>query len=203
MRMLVPFVSTCLALSVCAASAQPAPPTRIRGTIRVLDGVTLTLVTPAAGTVRLTLSDTTGINGLERKTVAAIGDNVFIGTTAVKGKTGRWQATEVHIFPEAMRGAGEGHYAWDLPESTMTNGAVTGTAKIRNGRTMRIKYANGKTTEDVEVDVTTKTAIVALTIGDRSLLVPGAAVFALAVSQNGAMNAVAIIAETKGVKPPM
>ena len=68
----------------------------------------------------------TGINGLEAKTLADIGGNTFIGATAVKDSAGRWTATEIHIFPESMRGAGEGHYAWDLPDSSMTNGAVTG-----------------------------------------------------------------------------
>jgi hypothetical protein len=175
------------------------PPSRIRGSIEAFDGRTLTLTLPT-GRMGLTLSDMTGINGLEEKSVADLRDNVFIGTTAIKDAAGRWQATEVHIFPEAMRGAGEGHYAWDLPERTMTNAAVTGTAATTNGRTMRLKYATG----EVEVDVTPKTAIVALTMGDRSLLVPGATVFVLAVPQDGGgLNAVAIVAETKGVKPPM
>jgi hypothetical protein len=164
------------------------------------DGQTLALATATDGVVTLMLTDTTGINGLEAKTAADITDNVFIGTTAVKDASGRWQATEVHIFPESMRGAGEGHYAWDLPESTMTNAAVTGTASNGNGRTLQLQYADGT----VEIDVTRQTAIVALTLADRSLLVPGAAVLALAVPQEGgAANAVAIIAETKGVKPPM
>ena len=126
--------------------------------------------------------------------------STFIGTTAVKDAKGRGKATEVHIFPEAMRGAGEGHYAWDLPESTMTNAAVTGAVRKGRSGTFSLKYAGGT----VDVDVTRKTAIVALTAGDRSLLVPGAAVFALAVPQaNGTPSAVAIVAETKGVKPPM
>jgi hypothetical protein len=198
MKISIPLVAFCLVL-VSVTLAQPVPPGRIRGTIEAVDGRTLT-VTSATGRVQLTLAETTGINGLEAKSVADLRDNVFIGTTAIKGAAGRWQATEVHIFPEAMRGAGEGHYAWDLPESTMTNAAVTGTAATTNGRTMRLKYATG----EVEVDVTPKTAIVALTMGDRSLLVPGATVFVLAVPQDGGgLNAVAIVAETKGVKPPM
>ncbi len=185
---------------VAAAAAAQAPPIRVRGTIRSFDGQTLTVATQADGAVRLGVSDTTGINGLEAKTAADIGANTFIGATAVKDAAGRWQATEIHIFPESMRGAGEGHYAWDLPESTMTNGAVTGNTGAANGRTLRVKYAAGET----DVDVTPKTAIVGLTMGDRSLLVPGAAVFALAAPQEGGgANAVAIIAETKGVKPPM
>jgi hypothetical protein len=185
-------------LTVAATSAQP-PPARVRGTVERLDGQVLTVAT-SGGAVRLTLAETTGINGLEAKSVGDIGNNVFIGTTAVKGANGRWQASEVHIFPEAMRGAGEGHYAWDLPESTMTNAAVTGMVGTTNRRTMHLKYATG----ELEVDITPQTVIVGLTAGDRALLVPGAAVLALAVLQEGGgTSAGAIIAETRGLKPPM
>ena len=186
--------------TVAQAQQAPVPPVRVRGTVQAFDGQTLTLATPKDGVVKLAVGANAGINGVAAKTVADIGDNTFIGTTAVKDKKGRWQATEVHIFPEAMRGAGEGHYAWDLPESTMTNAAVTGAVRKGKGGTFALKYAGGS----VDVDVTRKTAIVALTAGDRALLVPGATVFALAVPQaSGAPNAVAIVAETKGVKPPM
>jgi hypothetical protein len=186
--------------TVAQAQQAPVQPARVRGTVQAFDGQTLTLATPKDGVVKLAVGANTGINGLAAKKVADIGDNTFIGTTAVKNAKGRWQATEVHIFPESMRGAGEGHYAWDLPESTMTNAAVTGAVRKGKGGTFALKYAGGT----VDVDVTRKTAIVALTAGDRSLLVPGATVFALAVPQTGGVpSAVAIVAETKGVKPPM
>jgi hypothetical protein len=81
----------------------------------------------------------------------------------------------------------------------MTNGAATGiAAKGRNG-TLTVRYAGG----NVEVDVTRKTAIVGLTLGDRTLLVPGAAVMALVVPADNGLMAVAVVAETNGVKPPM
>jgi hypothetical protein len=54
----------------------------------------------------------------------------FIGCTAVPGKGDALRATECHIFPESMRGAGEGHYPWQDPGSTMTNGNV---ATMTNG----------------------------------------------------------------------
>ncbi len=201
MKLWIPVAVLGLAMTaVVQAQQAPVPPVRVRGTVQAFDGQTLTLATRSDGVVKLAVGANTGINGLAARTIADIGDNAFIGTTAVKDAKGRWRATEVHIFPESMRGAGEGHYAWDLPESTMTNAAVTGTAGKGKGRTLALKYAGGT----VEVDVTRKTAIVALTAGDRSLLVPGAAVFALAVpGSNGTANAVAIVAETKGVKPPM
>jgi hypothetical protein len=202
-----------LALVLLAGVATAQPPPRVRGVIQAVEEETLVVDTEpflAAiertrenedAVVRLTLTDMTGINGVERRTMADITDNTFVGVTAVKNRDGRWQATEVHIFPESMRGAGEGHYAWDLPESTMTNGAATGVVAKGRGGTMTVRHAGG----NVEIDVTRRTEIVALTMGTRALLVPGATVMALAAptQDGGSATAVAIIAETNGVKPPM
>ena len=193
-------IGAALAFALIASTASAQPPPRVRGVIQSVEGQMLVVTTQNEGTVRLTLTDMTGINGLEKRTMADIKDNTFVGATAVKDRNGRWQATEIHIFPESMRGAGEGHYAWDLPDSTMTNGAVTGSAAQRRGRTLTIRYAGGVT----DVDVTRRTTIVELTSGDRSLLARGATVFALAVPQpGGAAVGVAIVAETDGVEPPM
>ena len=188
-----------LALVLIAGAAESQVPPRVRGVIQALEGQTLVVATPTEGAVRLTLTDMTGINGVERRTMADIPNNTFVGATAVKNRAGRWQATEVHIFPEAMRGAGEGHYAWDLPESTMTNGAATGiVAKGRSG-SMSVRHPGG----NVEIDVTRRTEIVALTMGNRALLVPGATVVALAQPVDGGTVAVAVIVETNSIKPPM
>ena len=197
----VVFAAAMFALSASAQAPSPAPqPVRIRGTIQSVADGKLSIATKSNGVVSVDLSDRTGINGLQTKTARDIGENTFIGATAVKNSAGRWQATEIHIFPETMRGAGEGHYAWDLPESSMTNGAVTGNTAGAGGRTLKVKYAGGET----DVDVTPKTAIVALTQGNRELLKPGATVFVLAIpQQGGGVAAVAVIAETNGVKPPM
>ena len=190
-----------LTLVLIASSASAQPPPRVRGVIQAVEGQTLVVTTQNEGTVRLTLTDMTGINGLEKRTMADIKDNTFVGATAVKDRNGRWQATEIHIFPESMRGAGEGHYAWDLPDSTMTNGAATGIVAKGRGGTLNVRHSGGS----VEVDVTRHTDIVALTTGSRALLVPGATIMALAAppAAGGNATAIAIIAETNGVKPPM
>lgn len=195
MKLTVPALA--LALLTGIATAQPPP--RVRGVVQALEGNTLVVETDAADVVRLTLTDMTGINGLEERTLADIADNTFVGATAVKDRDGRWQATEVHIFPESMRGAGEGHYAWDLPESTMTNGAVTGAVVDGRRGTLNVRHGG----ETVEIEVTRRTQIVALTAGSRALLIPGATIMALAAPADGGATAVAIIAETNGVKPPM
>jgi|SRR5688572_8299984 hypothetical protein len=190
-----------LALVLLAGVATAQPPPRVRGVIQAVEGQTLVVATENDGVVRLTLTDMTGINGLERRTIADIANDTFIGATAVKDRKGRWQATEIHIFPESMRGAGEGHYAWDLPDSTMTNGAATGIVAKGRGGSMTVRHAGGT----VDIDVTRRTDIVALTMGTRALLVPGAAIMALAAPPpaGGNATAIAIIAETNGVKPPM
>jgi hypothetical protein len=204
---------TALGLVLLAATATAQPPQRVRGVIQAIEDQTLVVDTEPFvsaiernrrnedAVVRLTLTDMTGINGVEKRTMADITDNTFVGATAVKNRDGRWEATEVHIFPESMRGAGEGHYAWDLPESTMTNGAASGVVAKGRGGTMTVRHAGG----NVEIDVTRRAEIVALTIGTRALLVPGATVMALAAPAQGggSATAVAIIAETNGVKPPM
>ena len=193
--------STALTLILLAGVAAAQPPPRVRGVIQAVEGQTLVVATESDGVVRLTLTDMTGINGLEKRTMADITNNTFIGATAVKDNEGRWQATEIHIFPESMRGAGEGHYAWDLPDSTMTNGAATGIVAKGRGGSMTVRHAGGT----VDIDVTRRTEIVALTAGSRALLVPGATIMALAAppAAGGNATAVAIIAETNGVKPPM
>jgi len=87
--------------AVLAASAQPpsqsAQPIRVRGTVQSFDGAKLSVATKSNGVVTIDISDRTGINGLEAKTVRDIGENTFIGATAVKNSAGRWQATEIHI----------------------------------------------------------------------------------------------------------
>lgn len=186
--------------------AQPAEPpaaavpqVRVRGTVVAFEEPVMTVQTEADGPVAVTVGPQVGINGLAARSLSDIGNNTFIGTTAVRDREGRWQATEVHIFPEAMRGAGEGHYPWDLPESTMTNAAVSGVVTAENGRTLNLRYPAGEVAVHVAEDV----PIVELVPGDRSLLVPGAAVFVLGAPDGDAVNAFAILAEKDGVKPPM
>lgn len=183
-----------------AQSQDEGTPMRLRGTVQQLEGDTLTVLTDSDGAVDAQLSAQTGINGLERKTVDDIAEGGFIGTTAAMDENGSWRALEVHIFPEEMRGAGEGHYPWDFPETTMTNATVTGAATAGDGRRLQLTHAGG----EVDVDVVPETEIVLLTFADRSLLVPGAAVFVLGNLQaDGRFDALAVIAETNGVKPPM
>ena len=87
---------------------------------------------------------------------------------------GSLRAVGVTLFPEALRGTGEGHGPFDLaPESTMTNATVTETTGVTGepeGRRLRVRYPGG------DALVPAGTPIVSFRPGDRSLLVPGASV---------------------------
>ena len=106
--------------------------------------------------------------------IADVHPGDFIGTTAVPQQDGALRALEVHIFPESMRGTGEGHRAWDLsPSSTMTNGTVGQSVSRVEGNVLTISYKAG----EKAVLVTPETSIVRYTQGDPGDLQPGAKVF--------------------------
>ncbi len=189
------------AASTASAQAPEGVRVRVRGTIDTLEGGVLTVKSPAGQLTKVAFPDNTGVVGMARRTLADIKPNDFIGVTSTRGADGRMQAVEVHIFPEAMRGTGEGQYDWDLlPQSTMTNGSVTGSVAASDGQTLKVNYKGGES----EITVGPKTEIVSYVPGDKSLLVPGAHIVVLALKQpDGAMSALRVNAEKDGVRPPM
>jgi len=111
------------AVSAVAVAQAPAnPPVRIRGTVEKIDGQMLTVKANSGQSMTIKLADNFIVMGVAKASIADIGSGKFIGTTTVGERNGALVALEVHIFPENMRGTGEGHYDWDLrPESKMTN----------------------------------------------------------------------------------
>jgi hypothetical protein len=112
-----------LVLSVTAASAQQ--PLRVRGTIEKVDGNNLVIKTREGTDVNVNLAANATVTGVAKAMLSDVKQNSFIGITAMPQPDGTQKAIEVHIFPEARRGAGEGYRPWDLvPNSTMTNANV-------------------------------------------------------------------------------
>ncbi|MFL5334579.1 MAG: hypothetical protein ACJ8H8_15640 [Geminicoccaceae bacterium] len=190
-------------VSLCwlGAAAAAEPTTRVRGIIERVDGPALTIATREGPTVRLTLTPDVRIGALIPADLGAAGKGSFIGTAAVPQADGRLKAQEVHILPEAMRGVGEGHRAWDLtPDSTMTNATVEGTVSDAAGRVLTLSYPGGKQ----ELVVPPGTPIVTLAPGDASLLQPGNHVFLGATqSPDGNLTASRITVGKDGLVPPM
>ncbi|MGH8765140.1 MAG: hypothetical protein ACRET8_05435 [Burkholderiales bacterium] len=161
--------------SFAAAAQAPAnPPVRIRGTVDKLDGAMLTVKTRDGQSAVIKLADNTVVMGVVKASPADIDTTKFIGTTTVGERDGAMVALEVHIFPESMRGAGEGHRDWDLrPNSKMTNAAVASVTAMGKDRVMTVQYKNG----EKKVLVTDSTAVVSYAPSDRGALKPGAPVF--------------------------
>ncbi len=183
---------------------QPAradgPPPRTRGVITAINGDTVMVKTRFGGPVMLKISPATGYVGATKATLAEVKPGRFIGTAATPGPNGTLKASEITIFPEAMRGAGEGHYGWDLGRSSsMTNGTI-GTVSASDKLSMTVDYKGGRKTLTVADDV----PVVDLEAGDRSLLQPGARVVAFgAKSADGTVDAKRVIVGEKGAVPPM
>jgi hypothetical protein len=181
--------------------APQTPPVRVRGKIAELTGTTITIVGKTGEKQVVQLTPKYAVNALVKAKLSDIKPGVFIGTTArPKGET--LVADEVHIFPETMRGAGEGHYPWDTnPDATMTNASVseiTKAVKVK-GSTLTLTYKGGET----KVTVVPKTLIVMVTPGSKADLKKGASVFAIAMSQPDGSLKTGFLLVGRGVHPPM
>ena len=122
-----PLVATAMvAASTLYAFAQKPPvPTRVRGAIESVDGDILTVKSRSGEDVKLHMTGDMKVFGIIKISMADIKVGSFIGATTVPGPDGKQNALEVHVFPEDMRGTGEGSRPYDLrPNSTMTNATV-------------------------------------------------------------------------------
>ncbi|HEY1589037.1 MAG TPA: hypothetical protein VGG00_04805, partial [Rhodanobacter sp.] len=128
------------------------------------------------GDVKLTFPDKPNIMVSGKGTVADLGPGKFVGCTAVKRADNLLHATECHIFPESMRGMGEGHNPMGPPNTTMTNGNV---ATMTNGKvtansgsasaTIKVTYKGGEQSIHVGAD----TDITKIDAGSPAMVKPG------------------------------
>jgi hypothetical protein len=181
--------------------AQQPDIVRVRGTIESFDGAIYVVKARDGVELKLTLADKPQIAGVVKASLSDINQGSFVGVTAMPQPDGSQRALEVHIFPEAMRGTGEGHYPWDLrPQSTMTNANVDQIAAVVDGRTLTLKYKDGEKKIFVPADV----PIVTYVSGDKSDLKPGAKVFIIAAKHpDGTLEGRAWRVGRDGLTPPM
>lgn len=174
---------------------------RVRGTIESIDGSTYVIKARDGAELKVALADKAQIAAVVKASLTDVKQGLFVGVTAMPQADGSLSAVEVHIFPEAMRGTGEGHYSWDLrPKSTMTNANVDQVVTAVDGQTLTLKYKDG----EKKIFVPTDTPIVAYVRGDNNDLKPGAKVFIAAVKQpDGTLQGRAWRIGRDGVTPPM
>jgi hypothetical protein len=188
-----------------AASAPPAAPagtpTRVRGTIVKLDGNMLTVKPKAGANVTIAMAPNFRVSKLVKKKLTDIKTGDFVASTGMKHPDGTIHAVEIRIFPEALRGRGEGQFPWDLsPDSVMTNATVSGIAAAPKGKTFTVTYKG--TTSTYIVDPTTP--IFAQEDGDAGLLKPKVYVVVLALKHpDGSLAGANVAATADGVRPRM
>ena len=191
-----------VAVSAAALAQTPTNPTvRVRGTVEKLDGQVLTVKARDGQSVSVKLADDFVVVGIQKASIADIDTGKFIGTTTVGERDGALVALEVHVFPENMRGTGEGHYDWDLrPDSKMTNANVANVVNMASDRVMTVQYKGG----EKKILVTGNTVVVSYVPVDKSELTPGAHVFIGTQKQpDGSLSAARVNVGLHGQVPPM
>ncbi len=114
---------------------------------------------------KLHMAADTRVVGLVKISLSDIKVGSFIGATTVPGPDGSQNAVEVHVFPENMRGTGEGSRPFDLrPNSTMTNATVAESVAGNDGHTLLVKYKGG----EKKVLVSPDTPVVTYVPADKS-----------------------------------
>nr|WP_065753589.1 hypothetical protein [Bradyrhizobium paxllaeri] len=201
------FVRPLVAVAMVAGSTlyaiaqQPPTPTRVRGTIEAVDGDVLAVKSRGGDDVRLNMTRDLNVVGISKIALSDIKVGSFIGTTTVPGPNGSQNAVEVHVFPENMRGTGEGSRPYDLrPNSTMTNATVADSVVGNDGHTLTIKYRGG----EKKVVVGPETPVVTYVPADKSDLKPGAKVIAFMKKlPDGSLETSRVSVGRDGLTPPM
>src|SRR5262249_53085032 len=156
------------------------------------DGALLTVKSRDGKTIyKIKVADNTAVRGIIKAALSDIKANSFIGVTGMPQPDGSQKAVEIHIFPEALRGTGEGFRPWDLmPNSPMTNATVAQMVKGVHGDEITLKYKEG----EKKIIVTPETVIVTYAPGSKDELKPGAKIFIAAAQKkdDGTLEAASI-----------
>jgi len=195
------------------ASSGPATPMMpsdimpVRGALVSVSDSALVVAT-LNGAVHVALDAPVHVYERANSDLSKVATKSFVGVTSVRQPDGSQVATEIHIFPEDLRGTGEGSYlmtqpgAKDSSRSTMTNGTVesapkaggpprmtNGAVASKNGQTLTVDYHGGSQTINVPAGVSV-TAIEPST----AKLEKGAKVVVLAKKQaDGTMKASSVL----------
>jgi hypothetical protein len=174
----MPTKSTVLAALIAFAAgpalAQGTDIFSVRGTVEKLDATSISVKNDADGTLA-TFALAPNWRALENKTatLADIRPDDFVASAAVLGPDNKLHSTELRIFPDALRGVGEGQRPMnDERKQTMTNATVTGTAIVNGSNDIKVKYKGGES----ELVLDPGVPVTRIDVVDKSLVKTGAKV---------------------------
>jgi hypothetical protein len=195
----IPALVLPLLLSAAPAWAEGTP-VRVRGTVVSLDGQKLVVHAKDGKDVTVSLKDKYAALAVVKSSREDIKEGTFIGTATVAQPDGSLKALEVVVFPESLRGFGEGHYPWDLgPSSMMTNATIANKVQGVSGDTVTVTYKGG----EKKITIPTNVPIVAVVPSEKSDITPGANVFVPTEKQADGTLLSGAVLFGKGVVPPM
>ena len=180
-KFLYALAASSLALVSFALPASAQDTVRVRGTVERIDGPVYVVKTRDGSEVKLTTAaDNPLFVAIVPAKMSDIKPGMYVGSAGMMQEDGTQKAIEVHIFPESMRGTGDGHYDWDLlPKSKMTNGSVEQAVTGVDGPRLSVKYKDG----EKKLVVTPQTVVVTYEIGKREEIQPGTKIFVSAAKK--------------------
>ena len=188
-------------LTLGASAAHAADAVRTRGTVVSLEGGKLTVHPKSGPDVTIALADKFAVLAVVKSSMSEIKPGAFIGTATMTKPDSTLRSMEVVVFPEGMKGTGEGHYPWDLPGSSMmTNATVTNAVKSVDGQMVTMAYKGGEKKIEIPADV----PVVTLFPASAADIKPGEAVFVPGQrGEDGVVHASVVLFGKDGVVPPM
>jgi hypothetical protein len=176
----LPLLALSLLLICSQAIGQPAQNRRIRGTVASLDGNVLMVKARDGTSVKINLTENWAVTAYTKAQVSDIKVGTFIGVGGTPQPDGSQRAVSINIFPESVRGLGEGFRPWDqAPNGTMTNANVAQAVASVDGQTLLLKYKDG----EKKIIVPPATPIALFGPGEKAEVKPGVAVAITAVTK--------------------
>ena len=201
-RLALAFAAALIPIALVSASAfAEGTPVRVRGSVVSLEGTKLVVHAKDGKDITVNLAENFAALAVVKSSMADIKEGTFIGTATVTQPDSSLRSLEVVVFPDKMRGTGEGHYPWDLGSSSMmTNATVSNAVKGVEGQTITVTYKGG----EKKIDVPANVPVVTIVPATREEIKPGAIVFVPTMRQaDESLTGGAVLFGKDGVIPPM
>jgi hypothetical protein len=201
MRQTILAAAALAVVAMISSAAAQQQTMRVRGTVEKLDGNMLMVKSRDGAELHIMLTDNVNVVGVEKAALSDITVGSYIGSAAMPQPDGSQKALEVHIFPESMRGTGEGHRPYaPVPQSTMTNGTVGNAVTSVDGHAINIKYRDG----EKKIVVPPGVPVVRYVIGTKADLKPGAhfTIISATKKPDGTLETARVNVGRDGVVPP-
>jgi hypothetical protein len=196
-RVLLPVFGLLGYLAYGSAHAQSQ---HIRGTVTAATDHDITVESRNGKSVTVLTSGKTNYFVVEKGNLSDVTTGKFVGITSVN-RNGKQVAEEIHVFANALRGLGEGHYPWDRDQEAnmMTNANIAKVDSVAGGDMLKLDYKGGEQTISMPPDVT----VVTFDKGNRADLKSGRHVFVVMSKDDANKSAAAVVIGADGVTPPM